>query len=252
MTTDSQAQSFTALAEVYQVGGFAAYGVQLAQQLLDFLYAQNWTGLRVLDLACGTGDAACWFATQKLQAVGVDSSAAMLKQARQLAQAQDLNVTFVQADIRTYKVAQPADLVLCVGGSLNYLPSLNDLGALFRAAAEACGAGKPFVFDLHTIQGLARTPAERILSEGERHFIAMRNTFSYETLSLSAHYSIFQRTEAWQRAEETHLLRGYPVQAVQRLLSGAGFALEQTISLDFAPLIASTHEDVLLFVARRA
>lgn len=251
MTTHPHTEPFTALAEVYKVGGFSAYSAQLASQLLDFLYTQNWTGIRMLDLATGIGEVPCWFATQRMQAVGVDSSAAMLKHARQQAQAQGLAATFVQADIRTYRAEQPADLVLCIGGSLNYLPSLNDLGAVFRVAATACAQGKPFIFDLYTIQGLARTPPERILSEGEQHFIAVRNTFSYETLSLSVHYTIFHHAGTWQRAQETHLLRGYPVQAVQRLLSSAGFTLEQTLTLDFAPLTATTNEDVLLFVARR-
>jgi hypothetical protein len=153
--------------------------------------------------------------------------------------------------MRTYRAEQPADLVLCIGGSLNYLPSLNDLSAVFRVAAAACAPSKPFIFDLQTIHGLARTPAERVLADGAQHFITARNTFNYETLSLSAHYTIFHYTTAWQRAEETHILRGYPIQAVQRLLSGAGFTLEQSLSLDFAPITASANEDMLLFVARR-
>ncbi|MFQ3536073.1 MAG: class I SAM-dependent methyltransferase [Aggregatilineales bacterium] len=251
MIINPQKEPFTALAEVYKIGGLAAYSLQLAAQLLDFLYDRGWTGSRMLDLATGTGEVPCWFATQRVRAVGVDSSAAMLKHARQQAAAQELAATFVQADIRTYRADSPADLVLCIGGSLNYLPSLNDLGAVFRAAAAACVQGKPFIFDLHTIRGLARTPAERILSEGEHHFIATRNAFSYETLSLSTRYTIFHYTAGWQRAEETHTLRGYPVQAVQRMLEGAGFALEQTLTLEFAPITATTDSDILLFVARR-
>ncbi|MCS6870630.1 MAG: class I SAM-dependent methyltransferase [Anaerolineae bacterium] len=251
MVTTLQKEPFTALADVYKISGLSAYSTQLASQLLDFLYNQSWEGSRMLDLATGIGEVPCWFATQRVRAVGVDSSAAMLKHARQQAESQGLAATFVQADIRTYQPDQPADLVLCLGGSLNYLPSLNDLGAVFRVAAAACVRGKPFIFDLHTIQGLSRTPAERILSEGEQHFIATRNAFSYETLSLSTRYTIFHYTSAWQRAEETHILRGYPVQAVQRLLSSSGFALEQTLTLDFAPITAVTNDDMLLFVARR-
>lgn len=252
MTSSLHREPFTALADVYKVSGLSEYSAKLASQVLDFLYSQNWSGSQMLDLATGIGEVPCWFATQNVRAIGVDNSAAMLKHARAAAELQELAASFVQADIRTYRADQPADLVLCIGGSLNYLPSLNDLSAVFQTAAAACAKGKPFIFDLQIIQGLARTPAERILADGEQHFIAVRNTFSYETLSLSAQFTIFQRTTAWQRAEETHIIRGYPVQAVQRLLSNAGFVLEQQLSLDFAPLTASSDEDMLLFVARRA
>jgi 2-polyprenyl-3-methyl-5-hydroxy-6-metoxy-1,4-benzoquinol methylase len=251
MTSNSHQEPFTALADVYKVSGLSEYSVKLAEQVLDFLYSQDWSGSQMLDLATGIGEVPCWFASQNVRAIGVDSSAAMLKHARATAESQDLAASFVQADIRTYRAEQPADLVLCIGGSLNYLPSLNDLSAVFRVAAAACAPNKPFIFDLQTIHGLARTPAERVLADGEQHFIATRNTFSYETLSLSVRYTIFQCTTAWRRAEETHILRGYPVQAVQRLLSGAGFTLEQSLSLDFAPITATTNEDMLLFVARR-
>ncbi|PJF35412.1 MAG: hypothetical protein CUN49_10700 [Candidatus Thermofonsia Clade 1 bacterium] len=251
MSPNAQVEPFTALADVYKIGGLSAYSETLAPRVLDFLYDSGWQGSRMLDLATGIGEVPCWFASQNVRAVGVDSSAAMLRHARQLAESRGLAASFVQADIRTYTAEQPADLVLCIGGSLNYLPSLNDLSAVFRVAAAACAPNKLFIFDLLTIHGLARTPAERILSDGERHFIATRNAFSYETLSLSAHYTIFHYSSAWQRAEERHIIRGYPVQAVQRLLSGAGFSLEQSLTLDFAPITAATDEDMLLFVARR-
>jgi SAM-dependent methyltransferase len=251
MSINPRLEPFTALADVYKVSGLSAYGTTLAGQLLNFIYDMSWEGSRMLDLATGNGEVACWFAGRNIRAVGVDSSATMIKHAKALADEQNAAATFIQADIRTYQADQPADLVLCIGGSLNHLPTMNDLGAVFRSAAAACSPKKPFIFDLHTIRGLANAPAERIVSDGDHHLITARSAFSYETLSLNTLYTVFHYVAGWQRAEEMHTLRGYPVQAVQRLLNSSGFTLEKALTLDFAPMTASTEADMLLFVARR-
>src|SRR5215204_5377235 len=58
------------------------------------------TGGPILELACGTGRLTVPLASDGHEVVGLDASPAMLRAARDKADAEDLGITFVQADMR--------------------------------------------------------------------------------------------------------------------------------------------------------
>src|SRR5215475_2697186 len=215
MASINQVEPYAALADVYQPAGFADYSAELAPRLLDMAFSMEWTGRSLYDMACGTGDAACWFGEQGFRVIGTDLSPHMLRFGTARAEQTGISAQFVTGDIRTFDTGQKAEMVTCLGSSLNYVPTLRDLESVFRQAQATTNSGKLFIFDLFTIQGLARRDAiDRVLFDnGKDIFIVMRESFNYETLQLIRRYTIMRYTESgWQRAEETHLLRGYPIQ----------------------------------------
>ncbi|HLY25703.1 MAG TPA: class I SAM-dependent methyltransferase, partial [Aggregatilineales bacterium] len=151
----NRVEPYSALADVYQAAGMADYSAGLAPRLLNLAFEMEWTGRSLLDLACGTGELACWFSGQGFRATGVDLSPAMLRPATAKAQEDGLSADFEVADIRAYKPDSHVELVTCVGGSLNYIPKLSDLEAVFRLARASLAKDKLFAFDLFTIRGLA-------------------------------------------------------------------------------------------------
>ncbi|MBX3082561.1 MAG: class I SAM-dependent methyltransferase [Anaerolineae bacterium] len=248
----NRVEPYEALADVYQVAGFTNYAAGLAQSLLSIAFDLNWTGKTLIDLGCGIGELAVWFGGRQIRSLGVDSSPSMIRVADAKAIDAHVDVTFAAGDIRTYAPTTAFDLAVCIGGTVNLMPTLRDVEALFRVAHTALSPRKLFFFDLRTIQGLAKTDAMRILANTDEVFIATTSSFNFETLALTSQYTILRDGESgWTRAEETHISRGYTAQTVARLLQNAGFRLLQTITPNSAPLDAQHHDDMLLFVAIR-
>ncbi len=255
MQSINRTEPYTVLAEVYQAAGFATYSTTIAQNLLDMVFNMDWLGNYILDLGCGTGDLACWFAANGFRSTGVDSSESMLQFGTALAQKDGVAAEFVQGDMRTYQPHAQFDLVTCLGGSLNYIATLRDLESLFRQAATATAPGKLFAFDLQTIQGLATTGSgDHIAYDNHEDILIMTHrVFSYETLILTVEYLILRYLPnvGWQRADETHTLRGYPVQAVMSVLQKTGFKLLRTMTPDMQPVDTPRDAGQLVFVAQR-
>lgn len=95
----------------------------------DFAPAEIW------DLGCGTGQHAALLKRRhpEAQVHGMDSSGAMLEQARALSAQVDWSI----GDIATWRPERPADLILA-NASLQWLP---DHAALFPRLAEALALG---------------------------------------------------------------------------------------------------------------
>jgi SAM-dependent methyltransferase len=255
MPSINRLEPYTALADVYQAAGYAEYSLGVGSRLLEIAFDMDWTGRSAIDLACGTGDLACWFAEHGFRVIGVDASSAMLRHGLAHADEKGLAVEFLNGDMRTFKPTSQAEMVTCLGGSLNAIPTLRDLESVFRQAALATMPGKLFIFDLRTIQGLASAgQTDRIAYDnGEDILIVTHTAFNYEALLLTVQYIIQRYTgnTGWQRADETHTLRGYPVQAVTSLLGKTGFKVLRTLTPDMQSAEDRHDAEMLLFVTTR-
>jgi SAM-dependent methyltransferase len=253
MPSINRLEPFSALSDAYQAAGFAEHSLTIAPRLLQLAFDLDWSGRSLLDLACGTGDAACWFAEHGFRTIGVDNSAPMLRFGTERAEETGLNVNFVCADMRTFKPEIKVDMITALGGSLNYIPTLRDLETVFRQASQSLVSGKLFLFDLRTIKGLAQVgDSDKIVFDnGEDTLIVERLAFNYETLLLTTQYTIMRYLEetGWQRAEETHVQRGYPVQAIVSLLAKTGFKLLRTLTIDFESADGRDAEQLIFVTA---
>ncbi len=77
-----------------------------------------------LDVACGEGRNAIWLAERGWEVVAVDFSSVALARARERARARGVDVTWVLADVLSYRPAEAFDLVLV---SYLQLPELRDV-----------------------------------------------------------------------------------------------------------------------------
>lgn len=179
--------------------------------------------VRIVDLACGTGNVS--FALHHLgyEVTGVDRSEAMLQVARE--KVADTGVEFVQCDLRQLAGLGPFDAATCLYDSINYLLAPADIDAALRGAQAIVQPGGLFVFDICT---------ER---NSLRYFRNMRDSgqgpgFSYERHSVydpvkrlqSNHFRI-RRDGSDVALEETHVQRIYPVAAVAALVEASAWEL---------------------------
>jgi SAM-dependent methyltransferase len=103
-------------------------------------------GKRVLELGCGTGDAAIAFAHQGATVIGIDDSADRIADARAAAEAAEVKLELRAGDL--------ADLAFLRADSMDAaysdgaLAQLPELGRLFRQVHRVLRHGAGFVFSL--------------------------------------------------------------------------------------------------------
>ncbi len=141
----------------------------------DVADARSWTdailarwslphGARLLDLACGRGRHARFFAEAGLEVVGVDISEASIAEARMAAP----QARFVVHDMRQVLEPEAFDAACCLFTSLGYFEDFEDDRAVFRAAFAALRPGGRFVVDFMNSALVIRdlVPEERLRKEG--------------------------------------------------------------------------------------
>jgi SAM-dependent methyltransferase len=204
-----------------------AYSLRMAELLPAVLDRIGCHPQTVLDLACGEGSFAITQAKQGKQVTGVDASTRMLQIARIEAAEQGVKVQFVEMDMRNLDFTGTFDLVTCWFDSLNYLLELADLEKTFQGVEQALKPGGLFIFDMNTIYGLAvlwQQPAYNIQQDTSEIIEIHRPAFDYDRATATVKITAFvQEGQAWQRIDETHQERGYPVAQLHDLLVACGF-----------------------------
>jgi len=104
----------------------------------------------VCELGCGTGHTSLDFARRGLRVFAVDNSATLCRLVRRKARRAGLPVRVLCADMRSFRLPEPVDLVTCEFGALNHVPRARDLGRALRAAARALRPAGYFYFDVNT------------------------------------------------------------------------------------------------------
>jgi tellurite methyltransferase len=128
---------------VYLRGGYT-WGTEesgFAREVARYL-----SGGRVLDLGCGEGRDAVFFAKQGCEVTGVDISRAGIAKARKLARMKEVKATWMVADLATFRPSREFDLIYS-SGSIHYLPRRVRAHLFARLKAQT----KPHGFNAHIV-----------------------------------------------------------------------------------------------------
>jgi SAM-dependent methyltransferase len=103
---------------------------------------------RLLDLGCGTGEHARFFADKGFEVVGVDVSDTMIGRARESGVPQ--GVTYIEGDLaHVEKVVQgPFGAAVCLGNTLTHITTRETLIDLFKGVRSVLLPGAPFVVQI--------------------------------------------------------------------------------------------------------
>ncbi len=77
--------------------------------------------MRLLDVACGEGKNAVFFARNSYRVTAFDAARLGLDKAKRLAEKAQADINFFQADLRDFRLDSEFDIVFC-SGSLHYVP----------------------------------------------------------------------------------------------------------------------------------
>lgn len=216
---------YAALAPIYDRIGMSSFAETLTPQLVGYAQSHDWLGRRVVDLGCGTGASVRWLANHGYNTTAIDLSSAMLTVAQKSINTTGLGLRWLQGDIRALADLHDIDLVLSLD-TLNELHSLRDLEAVFGAVYKTLTPGKLFIFDLHTIEGLAQSAKTSFAYDSDDLSVFSVGDFDYERQASLTQYTVFERSgDIWRRWSAAHSRRGFPLQVVTALLGRAGFGI---------------------------
>lgn len=174
----------------------------------------------LVDLACGTGNTAVPWARRGWNVIGVDSSAAMLAQARKKSHA----VRWCRQDLAHLRLAESADAVTCHGDALNHVLDARSLQRVFINVARVVRPAGLFLFDLST-ETMLRWLAgrEKMFHVGPHTFVAT-NEFDPKRRIATFHQTWFvAKGRLFEKRKVTVRERAYPDAEVRRMLRTAGF-----------------------------
>ena len=217
-------------ASIYQRGPYVRFSQNLAESVLfDYLESLGFQPTHLLDVACGEGSFAVAMAQQGFRVTGVDQSQRMIDLAWARAREANATVNFIVEDMRNLSFKNDFDLVTCLFDSMNYLLTIKDLQEAIRCVFEALKPGGFYIFDMNSIYGLAvdwMREKTYIQNEADDFIEIHRQEFDYENLVATMEITIFKQDgDLWERIDEVHRERGYPIADVQFLMDEAGFEI---------------------------
>ena len=186
----------------------------------------------ICDLGCGTGNMTIPLAKIGYDMIGIDLSEQMLAIASEKTIEEDLNILYLNQDMREFELYGTVRAIVSICDSMNYMTTEEDLRDVFKLVNNYLDIGGIFIFDLNTIHKY-ETIGEQVIAENrdEGSFI-WENTF-YEDENINEYdLTLFIKDEngKYDKYEENHIQRAYCLDRIKELISEAG--LEYVTSYD--------------------
>jgi len=192
----------------------------------------------VVDLACGTGTLTWRLVKTGRTVIGVDRSADMLAVAagkEGLRHGAGSAVQWLEQDMRELILPRQADAVVCFCDSLNYLLTEEDWKRAFEAVHKGLAPKGVFLFDIHSPYKIADVLGDQLFAWEEADvYCVLNNQFDRECGIVNQALTFFveQRDGKYDRFDEWHRQRTFPVHTVVKWLEETGFSV-QSVSADF-------------------
>ncbi|MFE5426993.1 class I SAM-dependent methyltransferase [Peribacillus simplex] len=211
-------------------------------------------GRKVLDLACGTGEMTVELAQHGFEVTGVDLSDEMLLVANEKAVKLGLSIPLFQQNMAELEGLGQFDCVTIFCDSLNYLRDEEDIVKTFSRVHEHLKEGGLFLFDVHSIYKMEEIFRDNTFAVNGEEVSYIWDCFpGAEPYSVEHDLSFFVRDDEsglYDRFDELHYQRTYPVEQYKKWLEQAGFTVSEILAdLEDAPLAAETER--ILFVASK-
>ncbi|MGN0505984.1 MAG: class I SAM-dependent DNA methyltransferase [Lachnospiraceae bacterium] len=194
-------------------------------------------GALIAELGCGTGSMTRRLARAGYDMIGIDLSEEMLDVARYEHEEENLDILYLHQDMREFELYGTVAAVVSLCDSMNYITSEEDLLSVFRLVNNYLDAGGYFIFDMNTVYKYETQLGDRVIAENRDDCSLIWENY-YDAVSRINQYDITIYTKAefedepaedednlpplYERLEETHLQKAYPVEEVIALLEQAG------------------------------
>ena len=182
-------------------------------------------GARVLDLACGHGRITLALARRGYRMTGLDLSPRSLELARATADREDLDVEWIEADMRGLPAGREFDGIVNVFTAFGYFDDERDNQRVLEAVAGALPPGGRFLIDTMNLLGLAGRYRDRMWEElPDGTVLLQHHWFDFQRGRNQAVWT-FLRSDG-SRSELVHSVRTYTPHELVAGVGAAGLALE--------------------------
>ncbi|MEH7414060.1 class I SAM-dependent methyltransferase [Neobacillus drentensis] len=220
----------------------------------DILVKYDVEATSLLDLACGTGEISVRLANQGFEVTGIDLSEDMLSVAQAKAESLGVKIPFFQQDMANLEGQGQFDVVSIFCDSLNYLQTEEEVISTFSNVHQHLQDNGLFVFDVHSIYKMAEVFIKQTFALNEDEISYIWNSFPGDDPNSVEHELSFfvldERIGKYDRIDELHYQRTYPINQYSNWLDAAGFQLLE-ISADFKHSEPTQASERIFFVAKK-
>lgn len=221
------------------------------EQYVEWIAETMRTG-SVLDLACGTGVLSELMAELGYSVTASDLSADMLTVAQNRFKEAGLDIPVLQLSMDRLEGLEGFDAVTIAIDSLNYLATEEQVINTFNEAYRALKPGGYLFFDVHSL-----FKVDEVFMHSPFVYDGEDLAYIWHTEPGSAAHSVihdltFFVREGWmfERFEETHEQRTFPVDVYENWLAQAGFTVE-SVTADFTGELPGPESERIFFRAKK-
>ena len=221
-----------------------------AEYLIGLLKENGVADGLVCELGCGTGQMTRRLAAAGYDMIGIDLSEEMLDVAREQEYgayegdfeeeeveeyAAEPSILYLQQDMREFELYGTVSAVVSICDSMNYMTSDEDLLQVFRLVNNYLDKDGVFIFDMNTEYKYKELMGDTTIAENREDVSFIWENLYDEEKRLNEYcLTLFAKAETededeegpalYEKYEEVHLQRAYPLAEVKRLLAEAGMA----------------------------
>ncbi len=189
---------------------------------------------RLLELGCGTGILGLKLKSGGYDITGLDLSEDMLTLAYTRQIEEDVFFPLVKGNMKDLKDLPEYPGIICYSDALCYMDNEEELLLVFKEVYDRLENGGKFLFDVHSVHQMEKFLETSFHAETE-DIVFLWDSFEGEhPHSVEHELSFFVNTDEnrYERFEETHKERTYPIKTYVNLLKEAGFKNVE-VSADF-------------------
>lgn len=184
-------------------------------------------GKRLVDIGCGTGVLSVQFAKAGYDVIGVDLSESMLTIAQSRSLEQGMDISYVCQSMSELDGMDEVDVAVIAIDSINYLETFEEVKQTLERIFEALTPNGQLFFDVHSLYKMDVVyPDGPFTYEDEQVAYIWHTEIGEEAHSIYHDITFFVQDESgyYERFEESHYQRTYPVEAYTDLLKQIGFS----------------------------
>jgi SAM-dependent methyltransferase len=175
----------------------------------------------VLDLCCGIGRHSLEFARRGHSVVGVDRTKLYLERAKKSAGEENLDIEFVEDDMRTFYRKSSFDIVLSMFTSFSYFDDHEEQMLVLRNIYSSLRAGGRFILESMSKEILARIFRRQNWSEWPHGFMLEERETKDDWSKMNNKWIFIEKDGTTHRYHVTHWI--YAGTEIKKMLEKVGF-----------------------------
>jgi len=177
-------------------------------------------GASILDLCCGLGRHSLEFARRGFRVVGVDRTQIYLEKARKQAEAEGLDIEFIQEDMRSFCKPDAFDAAINLFTSFGFFEDIKEDEQVVKNVHRSLKDGGAFIIDVMGKEVLARIFRERDWHEHEGAIVLEERKVVKDWSWMENRWIMLKEGKS---EEFRYSLRPYSAVEISALLSDCGF-----------------------------